>query len=183
MIKHAGKLWPGPFDWLGRDPDQLRLVILERSRLDVGILETAPNRGERIDAYLRRAHVPESLIEAGKGYWCAAAVGAWFIDAGAKAPRDYASCDAWLPAMVRCSAADLGKVALPGDAILYGVRRADGTLDAQHIGLIWRLEPIVLTCEGNRGLGAKVTNNGVAVDVHAMTRADVLGIVRPVRAA
>lgn len=174
--------WPGPFDWLGHPVDQLRLHILERSRLDVGILEVpeASNRGERIDTYLRRAFVPESLIAAGKGYWCAAAVGAWFIDGGAKVPKDYASCDAWLPFLVACELRTLATVAKPGDAVLYGKIFPNGTMDAHHIGLVWRTAPTLLSCEGNRGLAGTPTNNGVAVDVHTITRPDVLGIVRPV---
>lgn len=184
LVSRKKEPWPGPFDWLPPGFDQLRLAILERSRLDVGILEVPPasNRGARIDQYLRRAHVPEGLIAAGKGYWCAAWVGAMWIDAGAQVPKDYGACDAWVPHMRETTLGALPQVALPGDAVLYGKPRADGTLDAVHIGILWRLEPTVLSIEGNRGLGAAVTNNGVAVDVHAVTRADVIGIVRPVAA-
>lgn len=176
--------WPGPFGWLGPKPDQLRLAILERSRLDVGILEVpaASNRGDRIDVYLRRAGVPESVIVAGRGYWCAAAVGAWFIDAGARVPKDYAACDSWIPFMQPCELRTLAKVGRPGDAVLYGKIRPDGTLDAVHIGVLWRMEPTILSCEGNRGLSGTPTNNGIAVDVHAVTRQDVIGVVRPVAA-
>lgn len=179
MLARKAEAWPGPFDWLPKGVDQLRLSILERSRLDVGILEDPPasNRGERIDRYLRRAYVPESLIEAGKGYWCAAWVGAMWVDAGAKVPRDYASCDAWLPYLVKCSLAELPKVGQPGDAVLYGVPG-----DAKHIGILWRLSPSVLSIEGNRGLAGGKTNNGIAVDVDLVTRADVLGVIRPLRA-
>lgn len=176
MIPRKPDPWPAPFDWAkGLDP--LRLAILERSRMDVGILETAPNRGERIDRYLRRAGVPESVITAGSGYWCAAWAGCMWIDAGAKAPRDFASCDAWLPYAIPCTLADLPKLAQPGDAVLYGVEG-----DARHIGILWRLAPFVLSCEGNRGLGGGKTNNGVACDVDRVTRTDVLAIVKPVKA-
>lgn len=179
LIARKPEPWPGPFDWLPNGLDQLRLMILERSRLDVGILEEphASNRGPRIDKYLRRAHVPEALIEAGRGYWCAAWAGAMWIDAGAKVPRDYGACDAWLPFMVPCTRATLATVGQPGDAVLYGVPG-----DAKHIGILWRLAPEILTIEGNRGLGGGTTNNGVAVGVDGVRRTDVLGVVRPVRA-
>lgn len=184
LVKRKAEPWPGPFDWLPSGFDQLRLSILERSRMDVGILEVpaASNRGDRIDAYLRRAHVPEELIVAGKGFWCAAWVGCMWIDAGALVPRDFGSCDAWLPFMAPASLNTLRTIGKPGDAVLYGKRRADGSLDAVHIGILWRLEPTVLSCEGNRGLSGTPTNNGIAVDVHSVTRGDVLGVVRPVRA-
>lgn len=188
MVKRSADAWPSPFSWLpraGDDDAQLRLMILERSRLDVGILETpdASNRGPEIDRYLRRASVPESLITAGKGFWCAAWVGCMWSDAGAAVPRDFGSCDAWLPYMRPASTATLAIVGRPGDAVLYGKRRADGTLDAVHVGILWRLAPVVLSIEGNRGLTGAPTNNGVAVDVHSVTRGDVLGVVRPARAA
>lgn len=177
MIKPKKLPWPRPFPWLGDAPDQLRLAILERSRADVGILEDGANRGPEIDAYLKRAGVPPSVIEAGKGYWCAAWAGAMFADAGALVPKNYAACDSWLPYMEKCTAAELATVAKPGDAVLYGVPG-----DAQHIGIVWRVSPLVLTIEGNRGLGGSGTNNGIAVDVDGVKRKDVLGVVRPVRA-
>jgi hypothetical protein len=178
MIARKAEAFPSPFDWLGPNVDQLRLMILERSRMDVGILETAPNRGDRIDRYLRRAFVPEEIIAAGKGYWCAAWAGCMWIDAGAKVPKDFGACDAWLPYLIKCTRAELPSVAQPGDAVLYGVPG-----DAKHIGIVWRVSPEVLTIEGNRGLGGSSTNNGVAVDVDGVKRTDVLGIVRPLRAA
>lgn len=177
MVTRKKEPWPAPFGWLGKSPDQLRLTILERSRADVGILEDAPNRGELIDRYLRRANVPESLITKGLGYWCAAWAGAMWIDAGARVPKDYGACDAWLPYLVPCTFDGLAKFGQPGDAVLYGVPG-----DAKHIGILWRLTPQVLTIEGNRGLGGGTTNNGVAVDVDGVKRRDVLGIVRPVKA-
>jgi hypothetical protein len=184
-IKREPVAWPAPFLWLPKPIDQVAFRILERSRLDVGILETAPNRGPEIDLYLSRAHVPKELIEAGKGNWCAAWVGAMLVDAGASVPRDYGSCDAWLPYMTACPRGDLPNRAKPGDVVLYGKPRVGGAgeLDAVHIGILWRLSPAILSIEGNRGLGRTATNNGVAVDVDLVARADVLGFVRPELAA
>lgn len=178
LVSRPKAPWPSAFRWIPPTIDPLRVTILERARLDLGILETAPNRGREIDEYLRRAFVPESLITAGKGYWCAAWVGCIWIDAGAKVPKDFGSCDAWLPYLVPCTLAELPGVAQPGDAVLYGVAG-----DAKHIGIVVRTAPLVLSIEGNRGLAGGKTNNGVAVDCDLLTRADVLGVVRPVRAA
>lgn len=178
MITRAPEPWPAPFGWLGTAPDQLRLAILERSRADIGIVETELNRGTEIDAYLRRAHVPEEIIAAGRGYWCAAWAGSMWIDAGAKVPRDFGSCDAWLPYLVPCTLGELPAKAMPGDALLFGVPG-----DARHIEIVLRTGPRVLSIGGNRGLGGTKTNNGVAVHVDEVTRTDVLGIVKPLKAA
>lgn len=185
MRKFPKAPWPSPFGWLPKasTPDlALRLMILERARIDLAILEETPNRGPEIDGYLRRARVPESIIAAGNGYWCAAWAGCMWIDGGALVPPDFGSCDAWLPFMRPASLATLGTVGKPGDAVLYGKRRADGTPDAQHIGLLVRMDPLILSTEGNRGVGAQVTNNGVAVHTAPVTRTDVLGVVRPLPA-
>lgn len=177
MISRKPERWPSPFDWApGLDP--LRLAILERSRLDVAIFETSANRGDRIDTYLRRAHVPEDIIEAGHGYWCGAWTGCMLIDAGAQTPRDFGDCDAWLPYLLPCGWRDLPGRAQPGDVVLYGVPG-----NGQHIGLVWRVSPMVITLEGNRGVAGDNTNNGVCVGLGPVTRRDVLGILRPVTAA
>lgn len=176
MVARKAHPWPAPNEWLvGLDP--LRLRILQRATLDIGILEEGTNRGPRVDQYLRRAYVPEAIIEAGNGYWCAAAVGAWWIDAGVKVPPDYGNCDKWLPYLVPCTLATLADVGRPGDAILFG-----SAGDARHIEILARCRPRLLSIGGNKSLGAAVSNNGDAVDKHAITRNDVLGVVRPLSA-
>ncbi len=174
--------WPSPFSWVPKPMEQLGLAILERTRADLGILETplGSNRGPEIERYLRRAHVPEGIILAGKGWWCAAWAGCMWIDAGAAVPADFGNCDKWIPYLERCTAKELATRAHPGDVVLYGLVK-DGKLDAHHIGIVWRAEPLVLTVEGNRGF-AGTTNNGIAVDIGPMVRTDVLGVVRPVKA-
>lgn len=177
MVTRKADPWPAAMEWLGAGVDPLRVRILERARLDVGVLEEGENRGPRIDRYLRRCFVPEPIILAGRGWWCAAGVGAWFVDAGAKVPQDYGSCDAWLPFMVPATFDTLATVGRPGDAVLFGVPG-----DAKHIEVLFRTAPRVLTIGGNKSFGAAVSNNGDAVDVHALTRRDVLGVVRPIAA-
>jgi hypothetical protein len=159
--RQAGWLTPDNSTPLGRN-------IVERAFRDVGILEVplGSNRGVRIDEYLRRAGVPESLITSGKGWWCAAWAGAMFADAGAKVPRDYASCDSWLPFVQ--------PEPMIGAAILYGVRG-----NAHHIGIVVRLDTDVLTIEGNRAFAGTASNNGVAVELGPLARRDVLGYIHP----
>lgn len=144
--------------------------IITRAFLDIGTQETpaGSNRGKRIDTWLRRANVPESMILGGKGWWCAAWLGAVWTDAGALVPRDYAAVDAWLPF--------LETEMRHGSAIVYGVRG-----NGHHIGLIARLGPVLETIEGNRAF-AGTTNNGVAVDIGPPTRRDILGYVHPRKA-
>lgn len=180
MVKRQPHAWPSPYRWMpvADTPDaQLRLAILERARMDWCILEEKPNRGPEIDVYLRRAHVPESLISAGKGNWCGAIVGAWWVDAGSRVPGDYANCDKWLPYLVPCTRDELATVGRAGDAVLFGVPG-----DARHIEVLVRTAPYVLSTGGNRGLSGLNTNNGVAMHTDRVTRNDVLGVVRPERA-
>lgn len=172
LIKPAPKEWPSDAGWLvtsGAEANctQLQYAVVLRALKDVGILEVplASNRGVRIDSYLRRAGVPESLITSGKGWWCAAAAGAWLLDCGVPVPADYAATAAWLPY--------IGDEPCPGAIVLYGVNGVP-----HHIGVLARQKPMVLTIEGNRGY-AGTTNNGVACDIGPMLRKDILGYVRP----
>lgn len=172
LLVRPAKPWPGEALWAANVPE-LNRKILYRAWEDLGIVEEPPgsNRGPQIDTYLRRASVPESLITSGKGWWCAAWAGCMWIDAGAKTPRDFGSCDAWLPFLE-----PKGCVPQIGDAILYGK-----TGDAVHIGIVARTAPMLLTIEGNRAFGG-ASNNGVAVDIGPPNRSDILGYVKPVSA-
>lgn len=169
LYRAPAQTWPNLAGWLvpGENCSTLGYAIVQRAFDDIGILEVplASNRGVRIERYLRRAGVPEDVIAAGKGWWCAAFVGAVFVDCGVPVPSGYASCDAWLPYVEPEPAV--------GHAVLYGVRG-----DAHHIGIVVRLEPMVLTIEGNRAF-AGTTNNGVACDLGPMLRSDILGYVNP----
>ena len=169
LTRRTAQPWPSTAGWLvpGDNVTALGYAVVQRAFADVGIVEVPPasNRGVRIERYLRRAGVPESLITSGRGWWCAAFVGAVFADCGVPVPADYGSCDAWLPYV--------GTTASVGSAVLYGVRG-----NAHHIGIVVRLDPMVLTIEGNRAFAGS-TNNGVACDLGPMLRSDVLGYVSP----
>lgn len=150
-------------------------AVIERALADVGLVEIPPgsNRSGVIDGYLSDAGLSAAVIATGKGYWCASAVGAWWRWVGWPVPPGYASCDrwyAWATALGR-----LSSVPVEGAAVLYGTPS-----DAHHLGLVIRVSPLILSCEGNVGLGARVTNNGVACTVKAVAdRTDVLGYVLP----
>jgi hypothetical protein len=170
LIKRTAQPDPRICGWLAdHNSTAFQRRIVERAMLDVGILETplASNRGVRIDAYTKRAGLPIPKNKTtGEGWWwCAIWAGAVLIDSGSYVPQDYAACDSWLPY--------LDKTPTIGSAVLYGVRG-----DAHHIGIIARLEPMVLTIEGNRGY-AGTTNNGIAVDIGPMMRRDILGYFHP----
>jgi hypothetical protein len=173
--------WPLPAGWIDRtQEDPLRVRIVERMYCDLYIAErsSAANRGGRIDVYLRRAGVPESVIASGKGYWCAAWLGAVWDDAGAAVPPQYASCDAWIP-----WAKKRGQwYATPciGAAALYGIPG-----DASHIGGVIRIPkpdyPYLMDIEGNTSING-YSRNGVLVDGKEVSTSKLLGYVHPVAA-
>lgn len=173
LMKGPVAEWPAEAGWLVPEPSPganctaLQYAVVIRAMKDVGILEVplGSNRGVRIDRYLRRANVPESLIEQGRGWWCAAEVGAVFLDCGIPVPADYGVVQSWVPY--------LSPSRTIGSAVVYG---ADG--HGHHIGIIVRIEPMVLTIEGNRAFAGH-TNNGVACDIGPMQRKDILGYVPP----
>jgi hypothetical protein len=170
LKKFAAQPWPRTAGWLHEgNSTELGRAIVIRAMADVGILETPlnSNRGTRIDAMAKRAGSPLG------SWWCAIWAGAVFADCGALVPNGYPLTDTWLPYCV--------KEPVIGAAVLYGLKKKGPVVawgDAHHIGIVVRLEPMVLTIEGNRGF-AGTTNNGVAVDIGPMNRRDILGYFHP----
>lgn len=157
------------------DPRVKRAIV--RALMDVVAVVEEPlgsNRGDRIDEYLRNAHVQESEIVAGRGYWCAAAVGQWWADAGLDTPGGRASCDRWMEWAKQTGRWRDGPAL--GAAVLYGIPG-----DARHIGLIVRLHPLVLSIEGNTTIEAGFSRNGVAVAMKEVTpgKDKILGYCHP----
>jgi hypothetical protein len=77
--------------WAPADIPALNLAVAKRALLDIGICEIPPgsNRSGRIDEYVTATGAPLG------SFWCAAAVSAWFREAGAGIPpSSSASCDA-----------------------------------------------------------------------------------------
>jgi len=157
--------------WLPDDLPALQRRIVERALADVGICENPPgsNRSGVIDGYNTAVGAPVG------SYWCAAAVAAWFRESGAAIPAGAASCDRW---MLWAQSRGLWvERPTPGAAVVYGVPG-----DAQHIGVVIRLTPILLSIEGNTTLGGDYSRNGVAVDLKQVNARRLLGYIVPVTA-
>lgn len=176
-----------PARWLSvQDTTEHQRAGAVRALADVGVCETpwlyggVPNRSGYIDECLKLAGVPQAMIEAGKGWWCAAMVGRWWADVGLRVPTGYASCDNWLTWHPGSQArAWLDAQPTVGAAILYGAPSLTGPVvyagqryDAHHIGLVVRVihgrtpdESFVVTVEGNAAWGGTFTANGEAVVV------------------
>lgn len=175
--------WPADAGWLvpGYNCTPLGYAVVLRALKDVGILEVplGTNRGTRIDAMTKRAGLSVSNNPKTPGYWwCAIYVGAVWADCNALVPEQYPAVDAWLPYLRKDADGKISKQPVVGDAIIYGLRKSDGRMDGQHIGIVARITPMVLSIEGNRSF-AGTTNNGVAVDLGPVIRRDILGYVSP----
>jgi hypothetical protein len=154
--------------WAPASTPALNLAIAKRALLDIGICEMPPgsNRSGRIDEYAVAVGCPVG------SFWCAAALSAWWREAGAEIPpREAASCDAWMR-----WARETGRwtdAPAIGRAVVYGIPG-----DASHIGVVVRTEPLLLSVEGNTSIDA-FSRNGVAVDLKQVNRPRVLGYVSP----
>jgi hypothetical protein len=170
--------WPRAFGYIEQELNPLRQIILERALRDVEIGEVPPgsNLGKRVQSYLVRAGVPANMIRVGDGFWCAAWLGAVYLDAGARIGPGYASCDnvmnwakkegLWLPANPT-----------PADMVLYGIPG-----DAQHIGLVTRWDRYYKRAlEGNTTTDG-FSRDGTLVAFKTIARQKVLGYVTPVAA-
>jgi hypothetical protein len=156
-------------EWLGDDVPQLECAIVRRAMCDIGIVEMplGSNRSPRIDEYVAAVGSPVG------SRWCAAAVAAWWRECGASVPAaDGGSCNAWMEWSKRLGIwADKPRV---GSAVVYG---SEG--DAVHVGVIVRIEPELLSVEGNTSIAGGFDTNGVAVALKRVMSARVLGYIEP----
>lgn len=162
--------------WIPYNVPDLNRRICWFAHAGVGLMEKPPgsNRGPTIDRINREAGVPEKLINSGKGYWCASWVRWRWRLAGADYPRSGAgSCDEWMKWAKKNGhwSTEPGY----GFAVVYGVPG-----DANHIGIITRLEPALFSVEGNTTPGGKFNRDGIAVDWKPTDTSRVLGFIRPV---
>lgn len=190
LITIPSQAHPKKFGWLvpGFNCTQLAMDVLLRADCDNGILEVpnGSNRGTRLDDMVRRAGLPVSKDPRKEGpYWCAVWCGIVAADVGLKVPKNFPGTDYWLPYVK--PGRDKAKPE-PGDFIIYGLKKSGpvvGWGDAHHIGIVARVpEPekgqmLLLTIEGNRSYAGTTSNNGVAVDMGASVRKDILGYVSP----
>jgi len=108
-------------------------------------------------------------------YWCAAALAAWWREAGAGIPSTAAgACETWH--QWARAAGRFTTTPAEGYAVLYSFA---GNGHADHCGVIVRVAPILLSVEGNTSL-AGYSRNGVLVDLKLTTTANVLGYISPV---
>jgi len=156
-------------DSTNKGAELLEQKIVRRALLDVGIMEmpVGSNRSTRIDEYVRMVGSPVG------SFWCAAAVAAWFRESGARIPGiEAGSCDRWM----HWAKANGLWTLMPGIgyAVLFG-----NPADAQHIGIVARIKPVMASVEGNTSMGG-YNRNGFAIDLKETARDRVIGYVRPV---
>lgn len=166
-------LIPGLVRWLPSDTLLLRRSICARAQVDVGLLEEPPgsNRSPTIDSYLKAVGSPIGSP------WCAAAVSAWFRDSGAIVPMGAAgSCEAWY-AMGKLRARLTPSPGI-GYAVLYDMA---GTGRPDHMGVVVRVDPLVLTVEGNTVMKRESGDdrNGVGCTIAVLDAKHVLSYLVP----
>ena len=145
----------------------------------VGVCEVPPgsNRGPEIDAWCQEFRSPLG------SYWCAIAVGKARKAGGLWIPSEcVGACNEWV-----CQATKDGLTTMtpiPGAAVVYGNGTHveggpyDGQLDAVHIGIVLRVEPVVLSIEGNTTIEGE-SRNGWIQTLKEVDRAHVLTYVLP----
>jgi hypothetical protein len=170
--------WPGEAAFIDQSTvTPLQFRIVRRALRDVGLCEIprGSNRSTRIDRYLREAGVPESVIRSGQGFWCAAASGAAYRDAGAKVPLAYAACQNWLNWGLRNGY--LKKDPVVGALVLYGVGNK-----SNHCGIMIRVDNgYRISLEGNTSLNG-YSREGLFYALKETALDKVLGYIHPVDA-
>jgi hypothetical protein len=168
-----------PRDYLPADTPALNVAIVERAHDDIGSGEDigpdgiGTNRSDYCDRVNARFGSPPG------SYWCANAVGGWWMSAGACIPPVPGAADSW-----RVWGKQTGRwrtTPHPGYAVLYGARRY-----AEHVAVIARLVPDptepgghrVLEIGGNSSLG-RYDRDGWTVAEKAEDADRVLGYVSP----
>src|SRR6266853_1913365 len=136
-----------------------RLSPFVRCALDfalsnIGVCENPPgsNRGPEIDAWAREFGSPLG------SFWCALAVGKARKEGGLWVPaHDVGSCNEWVYQARQAKL--VSPTPVPGAAVVYTNNKGFddgrylGQLDAVHIGLVLRVEPVRMSIEGNTTLG------------------------------
>lgn len=158
--------------YLPADTPILLRKICQGAFDDLLVCELPPgsNRSPEIDAMNKAVGVAEG------SYWCASWVSRVWREAGADVPgkNGSASCDEWMLWAKKSGRwTDTPSI---GAAVLYGKPG-----DANHIGIVVMLDPMVCTIEGNTVIGA-FERNGWVVGLKMMATNRVLGYVVPTHA-
>lgn len=162
-----------PCPWIDPVTDPLLTRIAKEAIIRVGVLETPPgsNCGTEINAWLAAVGCPPGVP------YCAAFVSDVFRACGAQIPTvekalGPASCDRWMQwAKRNGSWIAYGGI---GYAVVYGKGE-----DAQHIGVIVRRDPRLLSVEANTSLDNSPQREGIGVDLKHVNEKWVLGYIRP----
>lgn len=181
LYQVGGLLIDPPCPWLPPDVGVVAELVIREAHARVGIREhpVGSNRGPQIDAWLRLAKVPESVILGGNGFWCAAWAGAmWRAGGITELPGGYGDCDVllrWAQQTRRWS-----PVPTLAAMVLYGKPGPAGHApDAKHVGIVADLEKPYLSFEANTTVeGSTFERNGTAVAMKLIDAHDpVLGYV------
>lgn len=177
-------LFPRPCPWLPSDLSPLQAKIVRTAHADIGICEIPPgsNRSTIIDEYMRLVGSPVPADPHARGMsWCAAALSAWYSEAGAKIPAEAAGAvQTWITfAQKNGLWLSYSETPEPGFAIVYGTRAPD---EGHHIGVVGRVTPWIETIEGNTSKDLTYTSDGECVWVKAPQAyySRVIGFIRPV---
>ena len=169
----AGNLPPRPLlaPWIPAGTDSRVASAVRLALANVGVCEMplGSNRGVEVDEWNRLSGAAVA------SFWCASFVSSiWRANKLETAGKGKdPSCDE-LMTFAKRSNRWSDKPAL-GALTFYG----PSPTDAQHVALVVRTSPVLLVVGGNERLGAVSSRNGVAVQLRAEQRPDILGYAHP----
>jgi hypothetical protein len=157
--------------WLPANTAPHVAAVVRHALARVGVCEMplGSNRSGLIDEWARNAGAALG------SFWCANFATECWRAAGlptAGKGKD-PSCDllmAWAKATGRWST-----TSSLGALVFYGPHADDAT----HVAVVVRLSPVTLVVGGNERFGAVASRNGVAVQLRAEQRTDILGYAHP----
>ena len=152
--------------WLTPDVDPLVAMIILEAMDDVGVCESPPssNRGAEIDVWNTERGAPLG------SYWCASWAAAVWHRCGAQTAGVGLdpSCDQLMQWCIKTGR--FSKEAALGCLVFYGISG-----DAQHVEILTRRSPYLISTGGNRAWGGAFSRNGEAVITGRVDTGRVLG--------
>lgn len=157
--------------WIPAGTDPRIAAAVRYALACVGVCEMplGSNRGVEVDEWNRLSGAALA------SFWCASFVSSvWRFHGLATAGKGKdPSCDALMAAAK--ASQRWSKVPALGALVFYGPTAED----AQHVAMVVRTSPVLLVVGGNERLGAVSSRNGVAVQLRAEQRPDILGYAHP----
>jgi hypothetical protein len=154
-------------------------AALDFALSNIGVCEDPPgsNRGPEIDAWCTEFGSPLG------SFWCAIAVGKARKVGGLWIPsHDVGACNEWTYQAQRAGL--VTGTPEPGAAVVYtnGKQLTDGWYagqkNAEHIGIVLRVEPVLMSMEGNTTL-SRYDRNGYVQALKEVGRDRVLCYIKP----